>query len=369
MGLDVVLLNPWVGSEAVSLTGLSNKAVQDTTLTDKGKNFDHKAGLVQDTGLAKHRMTMSDSSAVSLRVQALVQKDSTHSGPGNAARIIIHSGPMQSSVPPPPPYALEPGKVLSSQDFYPYHSGRPFTVHAKGTHLGAGTLKDSSSSSLLFLQEKPNLHPDWFSIMLILSLMMLAWTRIFFGRYFTQSLQALADFNLSTRLYRDKNVLLQRVSSFLLLNFVLTGALFIYKSLEYFEVNFFNPGLGTYLWIVVVLTIILLFRSFIVRALYFLFTGNNVLLEYHYQVMNFFKSAGIVLIPFVIGISYIKGGTWTWLLWTGFISLMLLYLFRLFKGQRIVKRGEVPAFYLILYLCALEVMPVLIAAKFISNHA
>ncbi len=368
MGLDVVLLNPWVGSEAVSLTGLSNRAVQDTTLIDKGKNFDHKAGLVQDTGLAKHRMIMSDSSGSSLPVQALVQKDTAHSGLRNTARIKIIPVPEQTTISTPPPYALGPGRAFSNQDYYPYHSVKAIPVHAKGGTLPAGTLKDGSSS-LLFLQVKPNLHPDWFTVVLIFALMVLAWTRIFFGRYFTQSLQSLADFNLSTRLYRDKNVLLQRVSSFLLLNFVLMGALFIYKSLEFFQVNFFHPGLSMYLWIVAALAIILLFRSFMVRTLYFLFTGNNVLLEYHYQVLNFFKSAGIVLIPFVIGISCIKGGTWTWLFWTGFISLILLYLFRLFKGERIVKRGEVPAFYLILYLCALEVMPVLIAAKFISNHA
>lgn len=368
MGLDIVLLNPWVGSEAVSLTGLSNKAVQDTTLTDKGKNFDHKAGLVQDTGLAKHRTVMSDSIGSSLPVQALVQNDTTHSGLRNTARIKIIPVPKLTTFPTPPPYALGPGRAFSSQDYYPYHSVKSMHVHPKGTSLPAGTLRDVSSS-LLMLQEKPNLHPDWFTVMLIFALMMLAWTRIFFGRYFTQSLQSLADFNLSTRLYRDKNILLQRVSSFLLLNFVFTGALFIYKSLEYFHVNFFSPGLSMYLWIVVVLAVILFFRSFMTHALYFLFTRNNVLLEYHYQVLNYFKSAGIVLIPFVIGISYIKGGSWTWLLWTGFISLVLLYLFRLFKGERIVRRGEVPAFYLILYLCALEVMPVLIAAKFISKHA
>lgn len=369
MGLDVVLLNRWVGSEAVSLTGLSNKAVQDTTLTDKGKNFDHKTGLVQDTGLATQRMIMSDSSGSFFRVQALSQKDTTPAGLRNVSRIKITPVPEHTPVPPPPPYAMGPGKVISSQDFYPYHSVKPFKAHGKGTLPAAGTLKDASSSSLLILREKPNLHPDWFSIILIFSLIMLAWTRIFFGRYFTQSLQALADFNLSTRLYRDKNVLLQRVSSFLLLNFVLTGALFIYKSLEYFQLNFFSPGINTYLWIAVVLAALLFFRSIMIHTLYFLFTGNNVLLEYHYQVLNYFKSAGIVLIPFVIGISYVKGGTWTWLLWTGIISLILLYMFRLYKGQRIVTRGEVPAFYLLLYLCSLEVMPILIAAKFISNHA
>ena len=372
MVLNTVSLIPWAGSDTgVMAEGVICISVQDTTRHNTENLPVQHMGTAKDSSLLTNKVSRTDSShAFSAKIGNPLQ-DSVLAL--NRYRVHLHKDTVQHTSFPGtlPQYAIKSGAGGMQAYFFPFKAGENdrFWKERQPKNLVMKSLQPSPSNTVLYLANRNNFHPDWFSIILIVSVVMLSWSRKFFGRYFQQSIAGLFDFHLSARLFRDKNILLQRVSSILLLNFVVTSALFVYKSLEYLNPRFFNPSFSSFLVIAGALLLILLFNSFSVHFLNFLFTRSQALLEYYYQVQNFFKSVGVVLIPLVIVYTYLQGGTLAWLLWTGVISISLLYLYRLFKGQRIIQRLEVPVFYLLLYLCILELLPVLVAAKFIKDLA
>ena len=371
MELDTVLLIPRVGYESGSeIERPGNGLYQDTVLHTISNPLlsSPKLSLLQDSGANRLIIHAADSSQISVRHAYKSISDSSVIHKQHTSFVqpdSFLSVQLQMTV---PSFAIKDGQRGIEIYFSRQFSAKTEKInHHPQTGKVFTTSTKELSSALFQPSQKGIIHPDWFTLILLIAIVLLAWTKNFFGRYFLQSVSALFDFNLSARLFRDKNILLQRVSAVLLLNFIFVGALFIYKSLEFFQVRFFKSSISSFTAITLILAILLIFRSLAVNTLNFLFTKNGALNEYHYQVLNFFKSVGILLLPVVVGISYIHGGTWSWLIWIGIFSITMLYLFRLYKGQRIIKRIEVSRFYLILYLCTLEILPVLIAAKFISK--
>ena len=80
-----------------------------------------------------------------------------------------------------------------------------------------------------------------------------------------------------------------------------------------------------------------------------------------------YKNLGIYLIPIVIGIAYIHEKLKIYVVYAGIVLFVLAYFLKFYKGIQIIIKKDVLIFYLILYLCTLEILPVLIIYKFLSD--
>ena len=77
---------------------------------------------------------------------------------------------------------------------------------------------------------------------------------------------------------------------------------------------------------------------------------------------------GIVLLPIISILPYVPDSIAPWVFYAGFFVIILLYILRIFRGLQISFKNRLSIFYLILYLCALEIMPTLILFKVIVNY-
>jgi hypothetical protein len=208
---------------------------------------------------------------------------------------------------------------------------------------------------------------DWFTIILVSAIVLIAWVRSFFGRNFQQSIQSLYDYTLSARIFKNRNVLLPRISFLLLVNFVIMSSLFAFKSLEIINLAVFKASFANFLQLNLLFLGLICFRFITFHGLNILFPRNQSIMEYFYQVQNYYKSIGLIVIPILIFETYYPSENGKMFLWLGAGSIMILYLYRLIRGQRIVRRMNLRVSYLLLYILSFEILPISICYKIFAG--
>jgi hypothetical protein len=216
-------------------------------------------------------------------------------------------------------------------------------------------------------RSKTNNQQDWFTIILISAIVLIAWIRAFFGRYFQQSVQSLYDFTLSIRLFKNKNILLPRISFLLLVNFIIITSLFAFKSLEIIKISAFKSSFSNFLILNVIFLTLITFRLVIFHSLNILFPRNQTIMEYHYQVQNFYKSIGLLILPVLIFATYFPASNGKLFVWCGLSLIIILYAYRLFRGQGIIRRMHMKFSYVFLYVITFEILPISICFKIFSE--
>ncbi len=211
-------------------------------------------------------------------------------------------------------------------------------------------------------------NPDWFIAMIIGSLVVLAWLKLFFNKFFDQVIISMWNFQLGSKFFRDHGIFSRRAGLVLNINFLLISGLFIYLVLTHFNINplSLNP-FPAYLLYTGILTILLLSRYILTSLTGKIFNQEESFREYLYHILIIYKNLGIVFIPIVFCIAYIQENLRIYFIITALVLIALAYLFRFVKGLQLIIKKDVFIFYLILYLCTLEIMPVLFCYKFFSG--
>lgn len=157
----------------------------------------------------------------------------------------------------------------------------------------------------------------------------------------------------------------------ILLNFVslLTIALFIYCISEYYG---FIPGIQPLLfWFLIFLSlsVLVILRHFIISVISFVSEQREIFSEYLVTIYQSYNYLGFILFLIIVILAYSPLPAQQALLTIGIISFAILYVIRAARLFIIfIKRG-VSTFYLILYLCALEILPVLVFWKYLTSLA
>ncbi|MFC2111874.1 DUF4271 domain-containing protein [Bacteroidota bacterium] len=214
-----------------------------------------------------------------------------------------------------------------------------------------------------------DLRPDWLLGVIIASLVLLAWLKLFYNKFLDQTIQSVANYQLSTKLLRDQNIFSRRVAFALNLNFVFVGAAFVYLLFGYFNLRPFPLNdILSFLAYAGTITGLLALRFIVSHVIGFVFNKHYEFREYLHQLLLIYKSAGIYLLISIIGIAYIREDLRIYLIYLSGLLLATVFILRLVKGMKIILTNkDVLLFYLILYLCTLEILPILIFYRFFSS--
>ncbi len=123
------------------------------------------------------------------------------------------------------------------------------------------------------------------------------------------------------------------------------------------------------LWIALVLLAVYIVKIISTRVLGFIFEVKEAAREYAYNIVLFNKTIGLILFPVTLLLAYARQVPAEWLIWTGLVLWGLALLYRLVRLSFIgfSVRG-VSIFYIILYLCTLEILPVLVIIKLLIKQ-
>ncbi|MES2565453.1 MAG: DUF4271 domain-containing protein [Bacteroidota bacterium] len=168
------------------------------------------------------------------------------------------------------------------------------------------------------------------------------------------------------QLFREEFKLTKRLSIFLGAAFILVIAFFIHNINHYFGLIFheYTP-LKQYLFFVAIVCFSYLIKFLVNNVLSFITSNAELGKEYLFNVVVFAQTIGIILFPFILALQFTTYPS-EWFLYPALVICLGFYILRLIRGF-IISAAEqnIGILYIFLYLCALEILPLLIVIKFL----
>ncbi len=210
-------------------------------------------------------------------------------------------------------------------------------------------------------------HPFWVSGILIFSFILLAWGRLFFRRRLDMIFRAVFAKNYANQLIREGNLFNERIGLVLFMVYLAAISLFVYLSIPIVsEVDILLPEGLLYLSILGFFLGFWLMKVILSKILSLLFnTGENSreLLANMY-LFNLF--AGIVLLPLVACMAFAQANIFFYI---SLLVIAFIYTYRLLREATIgFTVINFSVFHLFLYLCTLEILPLIVLAKILIRN-
>jgi hypothetical protein len=220
-------------------------------------------------------------------------------------------------------------------------------------------------------QQLTDSNPDWLFLILIIVLGVLTYLRVFYRKNFFQIIAACFNNNLTNQIVRDENLLMQRASVMLNVTFSIIAASYIYLVSVHYDWSLDGIGTGfiRFVFLALIVSAAFTLKFLVLRFCAFLFHLGREMSTYIFNVFIINNLLGIALVPFVALILFGNSIDSTILIITAATVIGIAWLYRIGRGILIATRY--PAFspvYLFLYLCALEIAPLLVLVKLVSKQ-
>ena len=170
----------------------------------------------------------------------------------------------------------------------------------------------------------------------------------------------------SKQLFREEFKLTKRLSVLLGISFILVMAFLIQFTNRYFGLILHDYShLQQYVFFVMVVSLVYLVKFFANYILAYISSNNELSREYMFNVFVFAQTIGIVIFPLIICLQFTKYPA-EWFLYPSLIICAGFYGLRIFRGFIIsTTEQSIGILYIFLYLCALEILPMLVLIKFL----
>ncbi|MBP8034202.1 MAG: DUF4271 domain-containing protein [Bacteroidia bacterium] len=168
------------------------------------------------------------------------------------------------------------------------------------------------------------------------------------------------------QLFREEFKLTKRASLFLAIGFVLVVAFLIQITNQYFGIILTEQShLKQYVFFVGVICATYLIKFLANYLLAFISSNNDLGKEYLFNVFVYSQTIGIILFPLIVCLQFTKYPAELFL-YPALVICAGFYVLRMFRGFIIsVTEQNVGILYIFLYLCALEILPLLVLIKFL----
>ena len=314
---------------------------------------------------------------------------------GSKAKSWVKSNPKSEAGSKQSPGRLK--KEISQRNTYTYaeepitrdanwniYNGNPGFYITSGDGVNFGTVTTLSDSAFLKAQHtvavpketKPygNVgkdlivpNQDWMLAIILILWILFASVRVGFLKYLGQLFTGLVKFSAATRLYEQRGYSIKYGALRLNLIFLLTLPLSVFQIARFFGINL--PGFPDILFYFALILIIngFLFARILLNQL----IGSIVMLkeqteESIFNTMLYYKALGLFLLP-IVTIHAVIAETNFITIWVMAGVIAIMYIAALVRSIYTGNRKGISIFYLILYLCTLEILPLLLIFKLMSS--
>jgi hypothetical protein len=211
-------------------------------------------------------------------------------------------------------------------------------------------------------------HNDWVLPVILISVLIYGVIKAESGKFFQGIIRFVSFRGINDTASRDTGTLYQWQSTlFNLASFINIG-IFAFYAAAWF--NFLPFEWKSFIYWLISLGIVV--SAFTLRHLICIITGNisgekEVFRDYLIGIYQGYRLAGLILLVLAILILYTSILPVKILFYIGFCLAALTYFIRVSRLFLIFINRHVSIFYLILYLCALEILPVVILVKYVTG--
>jgi hypothetical protein len=225
-----------------------------------------------------------------------------------------------------------------------------------------------SGQEMQWIERIPEHQPAWIFLSFTLLLGFLAWIRLYYRNSLVQTVQASSNFQVAARMFKDNSLLQKQLDNILYVFYFLSTAFFLYMV----EIKFHWLPYGLYGFLLYGFNVLLLAGVFSVRIIAgnlggFLFNRLEIFKEYAYNTFIFNKIIGISVLPFLLFAFYTTGLLQEIFQWMAIGDVIVLITMRIVRGIIFSYRKDISIIYMFLYLCALEITPLLLLYRWLEG--
>ncbi|HEY0054249.1 MAG TPA: DUF4271 domain-containing protein [Pedobacter sp.] len=149
---------------------------------------------------------------------------------------------------------------------------------------------------------------------------------------------------------------------YLLFGFII--GMFLYQCGKYFQLSYNYNGFGWFMRLSVIVIIMFTAKILLLRILGFLLDAAKVVKEYVSILILSYFNAALIFLPIVIAFCLTPARYAPVYIYLSFILIACIFIVQSFRAASNILSGyRFPIIYLIFYLCALEICPLLILIK------
>lgn len=210
-------------------------------------------------------------------------------------------------------------------------------------------------------------YPTWEIIVLLLLIIAFAVLKIGFSKQMKVFFHAFYDDRAFVQINKEENVF---SSWYFLASYVLYSlfaGFFIYILFERFAVEFTVGKFSSYLFLSLLFSGLIGLKILLLRFIGYFFQFQRLTREYINSIYLSFFNISLFFIPIVICFTLSINNN-NWILWSGLLIFLLAALLQMIRiSVHILSNYKLSKFYLILYICAFELCPVVILIKALNN--
>jgi hypothetical protein len=237
--------------------------------------------------------------------------------------------------------------------------GYPVLIRSKSPEKITVSLPVKKRDNLFGNQQDGAIFQDWSIGLIVFMFVLLASVRFSKEKYLLKLFQSAVNNRAANKLFRERILNIYHVAIRLDLLFYLTMGFFLFHIIMQLS----QPHIAGYLLYLISAAGISLFL--ILKKSIYYFTGyvfdtmGDIKEFYYYQKLGN-HLIGIFLLPIVL-LLYLLGGTIDWvLIGIGLVILLFFSAIAMFRGMRIIAKKVFSIYYLFLYLCTLEILPLVL---------
>ncbi|HEY0896786.1 MAG TPA: DUF4271 domain-containing protein [Sphingobacteriaceae bacterium] len=176
--------------------------------------------------------------------------------------------------------------------------------------------------------------------------------------------QSFYDNRMLGKISQEDNVLGSRPFLFFYLLFGLTIAMFLYLAGKYLQLEYSSDGIEWFLILSALIMGLFALKIVVLRLLAVLFDLGKVVKQYTSILYISYFNAAFVFLPLVVGFSLSSYEWGSIFCYAALLLVGAVFLFQIIRAATLVlSEYQFSKVYLIIYLCALEICPLLILVK------
>jgi Domain of unknown function (DUF4271) len=213
------------------------------------------------------------------------------------------------------------------------------------------------------------MEPDWVTGLLIFCFMILAWSQVFYYKRIRQIFMAPFSKRFLSQLTREGNLFKERISLALGTVYFLGFSLLLFEFNEQIlklTIPVFR-GIALYGIITLAIVAVTAVKVSLIQLLGIVFKTRETTYNYLLNLLIFALLSGPLILAFLVFILYLKFPV---LLHICLILFIVFYLFRFVRSFFIgITLTKFSYLFLFVYLCSLEILPLLVIIKLLLNQA
>lgn len=223
--------------------------------------------------------------------------------------------------------------------------------------------ENTSPQLILPIRERIASGTDWLTLIIFFGIILFATVRYAYAKYMEHLFLSLFNYATSVRMFQDKSYPVFHGAFRLEAIFYITFSVFVFQALNI--LNWENSHVHPSHFLLVLGMVLLYFfgKKFLYWLSGSMFNSLSETREYLFNIDNFNRSLGLLLLPVTILISFAPTRNPAFIVYSGIIIVAIFNLLLLQRGIFILLKKQFSIFYLFLYLCTLEFLPLLLIYK------